>query len=149
MYCNHCGKRLPEERASKADDGRAKLYADIAHPINSRCREMIQARVLQAYQDELVRAEQPGYICTYDDYGEDGIEDLSEFETISLDAARTVSRSIGKPDSTHRIDTAPAAASSAPHMESNQRRSRNFHSVQHAQIPEGEDGFGSGILEIK
>ena len=38
LFCNHCGARLPEERAIKADDGRAKLYADIAHPINSRCR---------------------------------------------------------------------------------------------------------------
>ena len=41
-YCNQCGKRLNDSRAPKDDDGRAKLYADIAHPINSACREMIQ-----------------------------------------------------------------------------------------------------------
>jgi stage V sporulation protein G len=38
LYCNQCGARLQEDRATKDDDGRAKLYADIAHPINSRCR---------------------------------------------------------------------------------------------------------------
>ena len=49
---------MDDERAarSKDDDGRAKLYADIAHPINSACREMIQQRVIQAYQEELARS---------------------------------------------------------------------------------------------
>ena len=35
QYCNQCGKRLDDSRAPKDADGRAKLYADIAHPINS------------------------------------------------------------------------------------------------------------------
>ena len=34
-HCNQCGGRLKEPPAAKDDDGRAKLYADIAHPINS------------------------------------------------------------------------------------------------------------------
>lgn len=72
LYCNHCGATLAENRAPTADDGRAKLYADISHPINSRCRDMIQARVLQAYDEEVIKAQQPGYICTYDDYGDEG-----------------------------------------------------------------------------
>src|SRR5688572_24669406 len=33
-YCNHRGSRLNEERATRDHDGRAKLHADIAHPIN-------------------------------------------------------------------------------------------------------------------
>ena len=70
-YCNQCGLRLKEDRAAKDEDGRAKLYADIAHPINSTCREMIQERVIQAYYDELERSHQPGYISSYDDYDED------------------------------------------------------------------------------
>src|SRR5262245_4439912 len=37
-FCNHCGRKLPESRALRSPDGRAKLYADIAHPINSECR---------------------------------------------------------------------------------------------------------------
>ena len=41
----------------KDDDGRAKLYADIAHPINSACREMIQQRVIQAFEEEKARSQ--------------------------------------------------------------------------------------------
>ena len=46
-YCNQCGAQQEEGRAPKDADGRAKLYADIAHPINSDCREMIQERVIR------------------------------------------------------------------------------------------------------
>ena len=48
----------------KDTDGRAKLYADIAHPINSDCRELIQRKVIEAYEEELVRSKEPGYLCT-------------------------------------------------------------------------------------
>src|SRR5262245_52644484 len=34
-FCNQCGARLKEDRTTKDEDGRTKLYADIAHPINS------------------------------------------------------------------------------------------------------------------
>src|SRR5438132_7150714 len=37
-YCNQCGARLREDRTIRDAEGRAKLYADIAHPINSQCR---------------------------------------------------------------------------------------------------------------
>jgi len=67
-FCNHCGCRLNEERAMRDNDGRAKLHADIAHPINSGCRELVQGAVLKAFQDERDRAKQPGYTCRYDDY---------------------------------------------------------------------------------
>ena len=48
-FCNSCGAALPEGRSVKDADGRAKLYADIAHPINSACREMIQDRVVEEF----------------------------------------------------------------------------------------------------
>ncbi|MCC6417245.1 MAG: SpoVG family protein [Gemmataceae bacterium] len=67
-YCNQCGHKLDEDRATRDADGRAKLHADIAHPINSACREVIQTAVLKAFNEERVRSKQPGYICTYDDY---------------------------------------------------------------------------------
>jgi stage V sporulation protein G len=72
-FCNSCGHKLDENRATRDADGRAKLHADIAHPINSACREVIQGAVLKAYREETERAKQPGYVCTYDDYdaGED------------------------------------------------------------------------------
>ena len=67
-HCNECGMRLNVNRAPLDDDGRAKLYADIAHPINSACREMIQDRVIREFRDELERAKQPGYQSRYDDF---------------------------------------------------------------------------------
>ena len=70
-FCNQCGARLKEQHASKDDDGRAKLYADIAHPINSACREMIQQRVIQAYEEEKARSKLPGYVPTYEDLDDD------------------------------------------------------------------------------
>ena len=66
-FCNQCGSRLDENRALRDADGRAKLHADIAHPINSTCREKIQASVLASYADELERAKLPGYVSRYDD----------------------------------------------------------------------------------
>jgi stage V sporulation protein G len=70
-YCNQCGLRLKEPPAVKSEDGRAKLYADIAHPINSCCREMIQHRVIQAFEDEKARSKLPGYVPSYDDFDSD------------------------------------------------------------------------------
>ncbi len=74
-FCNQCGGAQAQERAVRDPEGRAKLYADIAHPINSVCREMIQSRVIVEYQGELERAKEPGYASRYDDgYGEDDFD---------------------------------------------------------------------------
>jgi stage V sporulation protein G len=70
-FCNQCGGKLDEDRATRDADGRVKLHADIAHPINSACREVIQTAVLKAFQQERERSKQPGYVCTYDDYDSD------------------------------------------------------------------------------
>jgi stage V sporulation protein G len=67
-YCNQCGARQKEPPALKDDEGRAKLYADIAHPINSICREMIQNRVIAAFVEEKNRSKTPGYVSSYDDF---------------------------------------------------------------------------------
>ena len=66
-FCNQCGSKLDEDRATRDADGRVKLHADIAHPINSACREVIQSAVLKAFHAEKERSKQPGYVCTYDD----------------------------------------------------------------------------------
>ena len=70
-FCNQCGSKLDEDRATRDADGRVKLHADIAHPINSACREVIQSAVLKAFHAEKERSKQPGYVCTYDDYDSD------------------------------------------------------------------------------
>ena len=61
-FCNQCGLRLKEDQATKDQEGRAKLYADIAHPINSACREMIQERVIAEYRAEQERSQAAG-VC--------------------------------------------------------------------------------------
>jgi stage V sporulation protein G len=67
LYCNQCGNKLPSDRIIKDDDGRAKLYADIAHPINQACREQIQEKVIAEFVLEQERAKLPGYVSRYDD----------------------------------------------------------------------------------
>lgn len=66
-FCNNCGARLNEHRTLANGNGngnssRIKLHADIAHPINADCRMAIEMQVIQAYQDELERSKQPGYV---------------------------------------------------------------------------------------
>ena len=67
-FCNDCGVRLREYRGEVDERGRPRLYADIAHPINQRARDFVQARVIEAYHDELERSKQEGYVAArFDD----------------------------------------------------------------------------------
>ncbi len=70
-FCNGCGMRLDENRSlnppppghgAAAAHGRVKLHADIAHPINGDCRQLIERQVISAYREELERSMQPGYV---------------------------------------------------------------------------------------
>ena len=56
-FCSNCGAKLPQNRGMKDGQGRAKLHADIAHPINSTCRDTIQQTVLDTYNEEIQRIE--------------------------------------------------------------------------------------------
>jgi stage V sporulation protein G len=117
-YCNQCGIRLKEDLATKDQEGRTKLYADIAHPINSACREMIQNRVIAEYEAELVRAQQPDYVSRYDD--DFGVGDV--------------------PSSTH-IDTQESGLR-PPHAGSKRSARRSDKSSDEAQ----DNDFGAGIF---
>lgn len=64
-FCNQCGARV--ELDADFADSPQKLYADVAHPINSECREMIQNAVIDEFEAELDRSDQPGYRSRYDD----------------------------------------------------------------------------------
>jgi stage V sporulation protein G len=141
VYCNQCGKRLADARAPKDADGRAKLYADIAHPINSDCREMIQEVVTQEYYEEIERAKQPGYVSRYDDF---------DFEY--SDAPRG-----GRPA---RFDQPHSYPAEQPHIGTKGAPTNEKHSARphyrSEQAPEGRkasdtsgrgnEGFGAGIF---
>lgn len=141
VFCNQCGVKLDEERASKDDDGRAKLYADIAHPINSDCRELIQRSVLEAFEQEQIRAQDPDYVCTYDDYGEDRFATLSEQEEYDEYLPRVVANGNGQ---THRIE--PAGQPSAPHHRLNASRPREEAGVAPREDSTKDEPFGAGLM---
>ena len=132
-HCNQCGGRLAEDRLVKDEDGRAKLYADIAHPINSACREMIQDRVIREFHGELERAKLPGYKSTYDDYDHE-------------DAPAPLGRSHSS-----REKTQVQPAEQQPPRPHKIPIHHGDHSTQHAggspaAAATNRDGFGAGIL---
>jgi len=55
-FCNDCGAKIKHRELSVDDQGRPKLHVDVAHPINSKCREYLQSKVLEEFQKEMVRA---------------------------------------------------------------------------------------------
>ncbi len=134
-YCNQCGHKLDEERAIRDTDGRAKLHADIAHPINSACREVVQTAILNAYREEREKSKQPGYVCTYDDLDGGDYEDSLSQVVGELNGARHAG--------------GPEYRTHGPHAP------RGGHATRHAGAPEAggtpareesSGTFGAGIL---
>ena len=123
-FCNACGGKLDEDRATRDADGRVKLHADIAHPINSACREVIQTAVLKAFNAEKERSKQPGYVCTYDDFDSDYDNAASYTQIVSEMNATRGYRTHGG-----NRKEAPAPSQVASHHQDNR-----------------SDGFGAGIL---
>lgn len=120
-YCNHCGTKQKSENVTQDSDGRARLYADIAHPVNATCREMIQSRVIEEFHVELDLAKKPGYVSRYDD----------DYNSNSDD----------KKDSTknHRVDNSGKSVSG---NHSKREQSSNSEPQTHSK-----DSFGKGILD--
>jgi len=77
LYCNQCGTKLQSKRVRADERGRAKLHADIAHPINVRCRKHIQEAILKEFKAELTRSRAPGYVPpVFEDDYDAGPEDV-------------------------------------------------------------------------
>ncbi len=152
MFCNQCGVRLDENRAAKDDAGRARLYADIAHPINSDCRELIQDEVIKAYQEEKVSAQKEGYVCRYDDFGEEDFARLSpcaeEHETVpQVKAPEPESTHIRKENQVFRIDSGTQAeVSNQPHHAAPEQAASEKISANDGEPRSQTDPFGSGIV---
>src|SRR3989338_1956335 len=55
-FCNQCGGALPQAPLRAPNPGedfsRQSEHKDIAHPITTECREYIQKKVLDAYENE-------------------------------------------------------------------------------------------------
>ena len=65
-FCNQCGRKLDENR-NLDSNGWVKLHSDIAHPINSGCREMIEGAVFQGFHEEIECSQQPDHVSSYYD----------------------------------------------------------------------------------
>ena len=124
-HCNQCGARLKESQAIRDEEGRTKLYADIAHPINSACREMIQQHVIHAFEEEKARSRLPGYVPSYDDF------DQEEFVAEVRDD--------GPSSAEPTTQVQPAEKPRGPHK----APSRQAYSPDRPK----NGGFGAGILE--
>ncbi|MCG8585324.1 MAG: septation protein SpoVG family protein [Pirellulales bacterium] len=110
-FCNQCGAKLNSDQAVRDEDGRAKLYADIAHPINSACREMIQDRVIEEFRKEQEMAAQPGYRSRYDEFDAD-LDYVDLRETVDEPAPVEETR---KPLEQTQIQPAEAQQPRPPH----------------------------------
>ena len=144
QFCNQCGGRQRVDRAALDEDGRAKLYADIAHPINSACRELIQDRVIREFHEELDRAKLPGYVSRYDDFDhEDAPAPRREFAGRSSDRTH-VQPAEPHPRGPHRPHSA-TAPSSTPHAPPVAKPAATS-SPPAANNKPNRDGFGAGIL---
>ncbi|HEY8506551.1 MAG TPA: SpoVG family protein [Gemmataceae bacterium] len=130
-YCNQCGQKLDENRAVRDADGRAKLHADIAHPINSAAREAIQSAIIKAYAEEREKAKLPGYVCTYDDY------DGGDYDT----SYGTVIGEVAGPRHAPGVRAHPGHGARGAHMHTSDAE------APAASRKNGEsDNFGAGIL---
>ena len=137
-YCNQCGAKVSGERGNRDSEGRTKLYADIAHPINSECREMIQQRVIDEYRKEQERSKEPGYVSHYeDDFDEIFSED---FVAVTDDRA-------SQAESARTTEIQPGASGPpAPHAHAAQNLPPQK-ATPRSKPQRKRDGFGAGILD--
>ncbi len=131
QFCNQCGAAVSTDRMPVDADGRAKLYADIAHPINSNCREMIQLGVIREYQEELKRSKLPGYRSRYDDF------DMDYGEARVGDA---------RIDSAHKSPRSHISESAGPRPTSPAKDHENIPLTNPDSLAKQTRHFGSGIF---
>ena len=73
-FCNECGGPLKPNRIGRDPQGRSRLHADIAHPINAAARKDMEQSILKEYDAEVERSKQPGYIPVEIDDTPEGVE---------------------------------------------------------------------------
>jgi len=99
-YCGNCGSPLDPGRLAKVRD---KLHVDVAHPINTACRQKLQKAVLDAYREEERKAagraasereadaeevELPEAALDVDEFIDEGLSDTHDGSLVEGDSAR-------------------------------------------------------------
>ena len=145
-YCNQCGKRLRGAQDLQDIEGASnKLYADIAHPVNQACRDLIQHAVIREYRLELERAEQPGYVSRYD-------EEYVEYIPHSVATPSIIPRPHMLKESTQEptresIAIGPESAASPSELKKDSASETPASETPADPSPESrEEDFGSGIF---
>lgn len=55
-YCNNCGRGLKQAGSGGADSA-GRLYNDIAHPVNSEFRDLLEQAILREYREAVAEIE--------------------------------------------------------------------------------------------
>jgi stage V sporulation protein G len=101
-FCNGCGVKLDPDRAPRDERGRARLHADLAHPINSHCRMELHGEIVNAFHREVERSKQEGYVPV-------SFEDLDQLEdTVDADYIEEISRREAGARTGRRVERRPA-----------------------------------------
>ena len=140
-YCNQCGSKVQQERVPHDSSGRAKLYADIAHPINAECREMIQRRIVEELKNEQKLAREPGYRSRYDEGYDEGRQvprpHKKRDETISSTAVR---RNVVQPEQPQVSDQAKVGESSGDEIKPDANAGVSDSGGKSSGVAEGPSG---------
>ncbi|TWT74993.1 SpoVG family protein [Allorhodopirellula solitaria] len=144
-FCNQCGAKLQQGNGS---DGPQKLYADVAHPINSECREKIQNAVVDEFQAELQRAAQPDYRSRYDDDFDAGDYDEADYsDAATLEPHKAASSPTSRSDA-----GVPKPQATKPQATVSRAMARRQPPQREPQRPEPPtqspaDAFGAGLFD--
>ena len=148
-FCNQCGAKLVHGRIEHDSGGRAKLYADVAHPVNAACREKIQRHVVEELNKEIELSAQPGYSPRYDnDYFDDDVS----VEDISNDSETPKSADLVSPATAAEPTAEPTKSGNAPiiRIDSAEEKPYKTHKPND-ELSElaksNEEDFGKGVFE--
>jgi len=83
-FCNDCGAKLPPTGPTVESDGRTRMHRDIAHPITTAFRELLQTQVIEAFHLERENSKSPDYEPP-DLEEETEEEEEEELETVTVE----------------------------------------------------------------
>lgn len=137
-FCNQCGAQLHHAKIEQDPGGRAKLYADVAHPVNAQSREMIQNRVVQEFDRELALAAQPGYQPRYDD---------DYFDDDPGPKANSTSAVAGSNDGAQSNEPEPQMSIRIDSADKKPYKTHNRPAEVNEQANSSDGDFGKGVFE--
>ena len=164
-YCNQCGQKLRQNKPQQGADGRAKLYADIAHPINAKCRQMIQNRVIEELRKEQALAREPGYRSRYDESYDSSPDVSHEVEEARkendrkqrLDSSQSNAKdpegssadksTESRRDSAHSQGSETQQQSPRPHQKPEKSADSSVTDAKSGGTNRAKDDFGEGIFD--